>query len=201
MAEDIEIRLADGTFATLLDSTGKAIWTDQQDIRIIKRIHKFDTLETDPPLYGIGVNWMTEFHFIREGSESKWHRAFEVRGINKAKRRTPKGPVFAVELDTDDYLTLRGGIKAATFGNSLIVEPRRQGYTQDFCFKMDQALRRKGLQKAHIIEWHHGGVGHGLDGSLILDTGRIKSPPPTHPSSPSSEYTGNVVDAGNQMQN
>jgi len=41
---------------------------------------------------------------------------------------------------------------------------------------MDQALRRKGLQKAYIIEWHHGGVGHRLDGSLILDTHRIKSP-------------------------
>ena len=81
-----------------------------------------------------------------------------------------------MELDTDDYLTLRGGIKAATFGNCLIVEPRRQGYTQDFRFKMDQALRGKGLQKAYIIEWHHGGVGHRLDGSLILDMGRIKSP-------------------------
>jgi len=54
LAEDTEIRLADGTFSTLLDSTGKAIWTDQQDTRIIKRIHKFDTLETDPPLYEIG---------------------------------------------------------------------------------------------------------------------------------------------------
>jgi len=180
LAEDTEIRLADGTFATLLDSTGKAIWTDQQDTRIIKRIHKLDTLETDPPLYGIGGNWMTESHFIREGSKSKWHRTFEVRGINKPKRRTPKGPVFAVELDTDDCLTLRGGIKAATFGNCLIVEPHRQGYTQDFCFNMDQALRRKGLQKAHIIEWHHGGIGHRLDGSLILDTGRIKSPQRTN---------------------
>jgi len=78
LAEDTEIHLADGTFATLLDSTGKAIWTDQQDTRIIKRIHKFDTLETDPPLYGIRGNWMTEYHFIREGSESKWHRTFEV---------------------------------------------------------------------------------------------------------------------------
>jgi len=81
-----------------------------------------------------------------------------------------------VELDTDDYLTLRGGIKAATFGNCLIVEPCRQGYTQDFRFKIDQALRGRGLQKAYIIEWHHGGVGHRLDGSLILDTGRIKPP-------------------------
>ena len=36
--------------------------------------------------------------------------------------------------------------------------------------------RACGLQKAYIIEWHHGGVGHRLDGSLILDMGRIKSP-------------------------
>ena len=64
LAEDIEIRLADGTFATLQNSTGKAIWTDQQETRKIKLIHKFDTLETDPPLYGIGGNWMTESHFI-----------------------------------------------------------------------------------------------------------------------------------------
>ena len=109
MAEDIEIRLADGTFATLQNSTGKAIWTDQQDTRIIKRIHKFDTLETDPPLYGIGGNWMTESHFIWGRTDSKWQRAFEFQGINKVKKRTPKGPVFAVELDTDDCLTLQGG--------------------------------------------------------------------------------------------
>jgi len=117
LAEDTEIHLADGTFAPLLHSTGKAIWTDQQDTRIIKRIHKFDTLETDPPLYEIGGNWMTESHFIREGPKSRWHRTFEARGINKPKRRTSQGPVLAVELDTDDCLTLRGGIKAATFGN------------------------------------------------------------------------------------
>ena len=81
-----------------------------------------------------------------------------------------------MELDTDDYLTLRGGIRAATVGNCLIVEPHRQGYTQDFSFKLDQALRERGLQKAHIIEWHHRGVGHRADGSLILDMGRIKPP-------------------------
>jgi len=81
-----------------------------------------------------------------------------------------------VELDTNDYLTLRGGIRAATFGNCLIVEPHRQGYTQDFRFKMGQALRERGLQKAHIIEWHHRGVGHRADGSLILDMGQIKPP-------------------------
>ena len=104
--------------------------------------------------------------------DSKRQRALEFRGVNKAKRKTPKGPVYAVELDTDDYLTLRGGILSATFGNCRIVKPCRQGYTQDLRFKIDQALREKGLQKAHIIEWHHGG----LDGSLILDTGCIKIP-------------------------
>jgi len=118
-----------------------------------------------PSLYGIGGNWMTEFHFIWGRMDSKWQRALEFRGVNKVKEKTPKGPVFAVELDTDDYLTLRRGIKAANFGNCLIVEPRRQGYTQDFRFKIDQALRGRGLQKAYIIEWHHGGVGHRLDGS------------------------------------
>jgi len=173
LAEDIEIRLADGTFATLQNSVGKEIWTDQQGTRKIRRIHKFDTLETDPPLYEIGRNWVTASHFIWGQMDSKWQRAFEFRGV---KKKTPKGPVFAVELDTDDYLTLRGGIKAATFGNCLIVEPRRQGYTQDFCFKIDQALRGRGLQKAYIIERHHGGVGQRSDGSLILDTGRIKPP-------------------------
>jgi len=119
---------------------------------------------------------MTESHFIWGRTQSKWHRASEVRRTNRVKKKTQQGPVFAVELDTDEYLTLRGGIKAAIIGNCLIVEPYRQGYTQDFRFKMDQALRRKGLQKAYIIEWHHGGVGHRLDGSLILDTGRVKSP-------------------------
>ena len=83
---------------------------------------------------------MTESHFIWGQTDSKWQRAFEFRGVNKVKKKTTKGPVFAVELDTDDYVTLRGGIKAATFGNCLIVEPRRQGYTQDFRFKIDQAL-------------------------------------------------------------
>ena len=67
-----------------------------------------------------------------------------------------------MELDTNDYLTLRGGIKAAAFGNCLIVEPHRQGYTQDFRFKIDQALRARGLQKTYLIEWHNGGV----EGSL-----------------------------------
>jgi len=82
--------------------------------------------------------------------------------VSKEQRSSednPKGPVFAVELDTDDYLTLRGGTKAATFGNCLIVEPHRQGYTQDFRFRIDQALRGRGLQKTNLIEWHHGGVG------------------------------------------
>ena len=117
---------------------------------------------------------MTNFHFIWGRIDYIWQRALEVREVNKAKRKPLKGSVFAVELDTDDYLTLRGGILAATFGNCLIVETHRQGYTPDFRFKLDQALRERGLQKAHIIEWHHGGVGHSLDGSLILDTGCIK---------------------------
>ena len=82
-----------------------------------------------------------------------------------------------MELDPDDYLTLRGGIKAATFGNCLIVEPHRQGYTQGFRFKIDQALRVRGLHKTDLIEWHHGGIGHRADVSLLLDTGRIKFPP------------------------
>ena len=85
-----------------------------------------------------------------------------------------------MELDTDDCLTLRGGIQTATFGNCLIVEPHRQGYTQDFRFNMDQALRRKNLLKTHIIEWHHGGIGHRADGSLLLDTDRIKLPQKTN---------------------
>jgi len=174
--EDTEILLADGTFVSLLHSIGKAIWTDQQDTRRIKRIHKFVTLETDPPLYEIEGNRMTASHFTRKGPGEKWHRAFEIRGSNKPKRRISKGNVYAVELDTDDCLTLRGGIQAATFGNCLIVEPYRQGCTQDFRFNMDQALRRKNLLKAHTIDWHHGGIGHRADGSLILDTDRIKLP-------------------------
>ena len=176
LAEDTEILLANGTFVSLLHSIGKAIWTDQQDTRRIKRIHKFATLETDPLLYEIEGNWMTASHFTRKGPGTKWYRALETRGSKKPNRRTSQGPVYAVELDTDDCLTLRGGIQAATFGNCLIVEPYRQGYTQDFRFNMDQALRRKNLLKAHIIEWHHGGIGHRLDGSLILDTKRIKLP-------------------------
>jgi len=87
-----------------------------------------------------------ESHFIWGRMKPKWHRAFEFRGNSEVRRTTPKGPVFAVELDTDDYLTLRGGIKEATFVNCLIVEPHRQGYTQDFRFKIDQALRVRGLQ-------------------------------------------------------
>ena len=176
LAEDTEIRLADGTFASLQHSLGKEIWTDQPNTRKITRIHKFDTLETDPPLYLVEGNWMTESHFIRGRMEPKWHSAFEFRGNSDARRTTPKRPVFAVELDTDDYLTLRGGIQAATFGNCLIVEPHRQGYTQDFRFKIDQALRGKGLQKTDLIEWHHEGIGHRADGSLLLDTGFIKLP-------------------------
>jgi len=179
ISKDTEIRLADGTFASLQHSIGKEIWTDQPNTRKIKRIHKFDTLETDPPLYLIEGNWMTESHFICGRTEAKWHRAFEFRGNNEVRRTTPKEPVFAVKLDTDDYLTLQGGINAATCSNCLIVEPHRQGYTQDFRFKIDQALRGRGLQKTDRIEWQHGGIGHRADVSLLLDTGRIKSPPQT----------------------
>jgi len=145
--------------------------------RKIIRIHKFYTLETEPPLYLIKGNWITESHFIRGKNEPKWHRASEFRGDSDTRRATSKGPVFAVELDTDDHLTLRGGIQAATFGNCLVVEPHRQGYTLDFRFKIDQALRSKGLHKTDLIQWHHGGIGHRADGSLLLDTGFIKLPP------------------------
>jgi len=130
LAEDTEICMVDGTFSIIQNSVGKVIWTDQQGKRKIRRIHKFDTIETDPPLFGIWGNWMTDFHFIWGRMDSKWQRALEVRGVNKAKRKTLKGSVFVVELDTYDYLTLRGGIQAATFGNCLIVEPHRQGGNQ-----------------------------------------------------------------------
>jgi len=159
LAADTDIRLSDGTFAPIQHTVGKKIWTDQPHPRTIIRIHKFDTLATDPPLYLIKGNWMTESYFIRRRMEPKWYRASEFRCDKVTRRATSKGPVFAVELDRDDYLTLRGGIQAATFGNCLIVEPQRQGYTQDFRFKIDQALRGKGLQKTDLIEWHHGGIG------------------------------------------
>jgi len=180
LGEDTEILMADGTFVSLLHSIGQAIWTDQQGTRRIKRIHKFATLVTDPPLYEVEGNWMTASHFTRSGPGGKWRRASEIRGSNIPNRRIPQGSVHAVELDTDDYLTLRGGIQAAAFGNCLIVEPHRQGYTQDFRFNIDQALRRKNLLKTHIIEWHHEGIGHRADGSLILDTDRIKLPQKTN---------------------
>jgi len=172
--------MADGTFVCLLHSIGQAIWTNQQDTRRIKRIHKFATLATDPPLYEVEGNWMIASHFTRSGPGEKWRRASETRGSNVPNRRIPQGSVYAVELDTDDHLTLRGGIQAAAFGNCLIVEPHRQGYTQDFRFNIDQALRRKNLLKTHVIEWHHEGIGHRADGSLILDTDRIKLPQMTN---------------------
>ena len=87
LAEDTEIRLADGTFASLRSSIGKEIWTDQPDTRKIRRIHKFDTLETDPPLYLIGGNWMTESHFIWRRTEPKGHRASE----SQRQEDNPKG--------------------------------------------------------------------------------------------------------------
>ena len=75
LAEGTEIRMADGTFSIIQNSVGKEIWTDQQGKRRIRRIHKFDTTETDPPLLGIGGNWMTNFHFIWGRMETKWQRA------------------------------------------------------------------------------------------------------------------------------
>jgi len=179
LGKDTEILLADGTFATLLQSIGQAIWTGKQETRRIKRIHKFDTLATDPHQYEVEGNWMTASHFTRFGEGKKWRRVSDVRGNILFNRRPPQDSVYAVELDTDDHLTLRGGLQAATFGNCLIVEPRRQGYTQDFHFNLEQALRNKNLLTTHIIEWHHAGIGHRADGSLILDTDRIKPPQKT----------------------
>jgi len=89
LAEDTEILLADGTFVSLLHSIGKAIGTDQQDTRRIKRIHKFDTLETDLPLYEIEGNWMTASHFTRKGTGEKWHRALERE--QQTKKKDPPG--------------------------------------------------------------------------------------------------------------
>jgi len=168
--------MADGTFTIIQNSVGKKLWTDQQGKRKITRIHKFDMAETDLPLFGIGGNWIIGFHFIWGQNDSKWHRACEIQGVKKTFKKSPKGSVYAVELDIDGYLTLRGDIRAATFGNCPIVEPHQQRYTQDFRFKIDKALRERGLQKAHIIEWYHLGVGHRADGSLILDTTQIKPP-------------------------
>ena len=175
LAADTDIRLSDGSYAPVQHSVGRNIWTDQLQPRTIIRIHKFDTQATDPPLCFIKGNGMTESHFIRRSMESKWCRASDFVDDKIRHRVTSKGPVFAVELDTDDYLTLRGDIQAATFGNCLIVEPHRQGYTHDFRSKMDQALRARGLHKADLIEWHHGAVGHRADGSLLLETGLIKT--------------------------
>jgi len=154
LAEDTEIRMTDGTFSILQNSVGKEIWTDHQgETRKIRRIHKFDTLETDPPLYGIGVNWMTGCHYIWGRVDSKWQRALESRGVHTAKRKPPKGPVYAVELDKDDHLTLRGGILAATFRNCNIVEPRRPGYSRDFRFKIERDYRKHTSSNGTMEEW------------------------------------------------
>jgi len=179
LATDTDVRLSDGSFAPVQHSVGRNIWTDQPHLCTIIRIHQFDTHATDPPLCFIKGNGMTESHFIRGRMKSKWCRASEFVDNKVIRRANSKGPVFAVELDKDDHLTLRGGIQAATFGNCSIVEPLRQGYTQDFRFKIDQALRDKGLHKAALIEWHHGAIGHRADGSLLLDTELIKTPPMT----------------------
>jgi len=81
-----------------------------------------------------------------------------------------------MELSTDGHLTLQGGILAATFASCLLVEPHRQGYTQDLNFRIEKELRERGLLKAQIIEWHPMGVGHREDGYLDLDTRQIKPP-------------------------
>jgi len=88
LAKNTEIRMADGTFTIIQNSVGKEIWTDQQGKRKITRIHKFDTVETDPPLLGIGGHWMTDFHFIWGQIDSRWHRAFEIQGVKKTFLRT-----------------------------------------------------------------------------------------------------------------
>ena len=72
LAADTDIRLSDGSYAPIQHSVGRNIWTDQPQPRTIIRIHKFDTLATDPPLCLIEGNWMTESHFIRGRMESKW---------------------------------------------------------------------------------------------------------------------------------
>jgi len=175
LAADTDIRLSDGSFAPVQHSIGRNISTDQPHPRTIIRIHKFDTQPTDPPLCFIKGNGMTESHFIRGRMAPNWSRASEFVDDKVIRRATSTGPVFAVELDKDDHLTLRGDIQAATFGNCLIVEPQRPGYTQDFRFKVDQALRDKGLHRADLIEWHHGGIGHRADGSLLRFVGAVVS--------------------------
>jgi len=124
LGEDTEILLADGTFVLILHSIGQAIWTDKHVMRRIKRIHKFDTLATDSHQYEVEGNWMTASHFTRSGEGKKWKRVSNARGSILLNRRPPQEFVYAVELDTDDHLTLRGGLQAATFGNCFIVEPR-----------------------------------------------------------------------------
>jgi len=78
LGEDTEILLADGTFISLLHSFGQAIWTDKQETRRVKRIHKFATLATDPHQYEVEGNWMTASHFTRSGIGKKWIRASEI---------------------------------------------------------------------------------------------------------------------------
>ena len=88
LSEGTEIRMADRTFSILQNSVGKEIWTDQQGQRKLRRIHQFDTIETDPFLFGIGGNWMTDCHFIWGRKDSQWQRALEVRGVNKANGKS-----------------------------------------------------------------------------------------------------------------
>ena len=119
LGKDTEILLADGTFVLLLHSIGQAIWTGKQETRRIKRIHKFDTLATDPHQYEVEGNWMTASHFTRSGDGKKWRRVSDARGNNLFNRRPPQESVYAAELDTNDHLTLRGGLQAATLAIAL----------------------------------------------------------------------------------
>jgi len=77
---------------------------------------------------------MTASHFIRGQNNSQWYSACDIPDVQKTFKNFPKGSVYAVELSTDGHLTLQGDT-GATFGNSLVVEPYRQGCTQDFHFE------------------------------------------------------------------
>jgi len=97
LAEDTEIRMADGTFSKLLNSAGKQIWTDQQGTRKIRRIHKFDTLETDPPLYGIEGNCMTGFINLGTNGLQMAKGARIPRG-QQSKEENPEGTCLRGEI-------------------------------------------------------------------------------------------------------
>jgi len=127
---ETEIRLADGTFTKIQNSVGKEIWTDQQGERKITQIHKFDTAETDPPLFEIGGNWMTGFHFIWEQKNFKWYRACEIPDVKKDIQELSEGIGLRCGTEYRWVPDTPGGHSGSTtFGNCLIVEPHRQGYT------------------------------------------------------------------------